>query len=495
MAKNNLLTNITGNLRFPPRAYQIAALEYWLGYMDNSPEFPVQLLFNMATGSGKTYVMAALMLDLYRRGWRNFIFFVNSANILEKTRDNFINLGSPKYLFASNIKIDGKFVRIREVQNFYESDPMAINIIFTTTQRLHLDLNRPHENRISYAELAQNNIVLIGDEAHHNNAQTNSTRANTSGNWEETVAEIQRQNPQTFLLEFTATMDFDDATIRKKYHNRNLFQYDLRRFRQDGFSKDVLVYGAADNLQQRELQAIIIGQYRKYVAEKHGISLKPVVMFKSRTVYENKTNLTNFELLIRDLGPQQLAAISAEATGILQKAFGFFTDNSICMEQLCQDLQQDFCPKNLLRMDGGQQISRQLQYEVNTLELPENNYRAIFAVDMLKEGWDVLNLFDIVRLYETRDGKTKNGIYTPGKTTISEAQLIGRGARYFPFAIDGKNKYQRKFDDDPENELRVLEQLHYHTSHDVKYIREIRQALDEIGITNFGANPGADADD
>ena len=40
-----------------------------------------------------------------------------------------------------------------------------------------------------------------------------------------------------------------------------------------------------------------------------------------------------------------------------------------------------------------------------------------------------LNLFDIVRCYETRDsGKGKIGT-----TTTSEAQLIGRGARYFPF--------------------------------------------------------------
>ena len=138
-------------------------------------------------------------------------------------------------------------------------------------------------------------------------------------------------------------------------------------------------------------------------------------------------------------------------------------------------------------MDGGQQISRQMQHAVNTLEAPENHYRAIFAVDMLKEGWDVLNLFDIVRLYETRDGKTQNDVYLPGKTTISEAQLIGRGARYFPFAIGSDDdKYRRKFDDEPESELCILEQLHYHTSRDVQYIHEIQQTLDEIGITEFG---------
>ena len=478
--------DIFDNLRFPPRAYQIVALQRWLSYMDSQPKEPVQLLFNMATGSGKTYVMAALILDLYRRGWRNFIFFVNSANILEKTRDNFVNLNSAKYLFKPNLKIEDKFVRVREIQSLYESDPTAINIMFTTTQRLHFDLNRPHENRISYAELAQHKIVLIGDEAHHNNAKPTPGRANIFGNWETTVAEIQRQNPATILLEFTATMDFDDQTILDKYRDRITYQYDLRKFCADGFSKEVLLYCATSNLAERELQAIILSQYRKYVAEKFRIPLKPVVMFKSRTVYENKTNLTDFELLMRDLEPAQLTQTQAKAEGILRKAFQFFDANQISLERLCQDLQQDFCPNNLLRMDGGQQISKQLQHAVNTLEAPENNYRAIFAVDMLKEGWDVLNLFDIVRLYETRDGKTKNGVYIPGKTTISEAQLIGRGARYFPFIVaTSSNKDCRKFDHDPENELRVLEQLHYHTSHDVQYIREIKQVLDETGITNF----------
>ena len=39
----------------------------------------------------------------------------------------------------------------------------------------------------------------------------------------------------------------------------------------------------------------------------------------------------------------------------------------------------------------------------------------MFAVQKLNEGWDVLNLFDIVRLYETRDGKGDK----IGKTTLS----------------------------------------------------------------------------
>ncbi|MCA1950103.1 MAG: hypothetical protein LDL24_06010, partial [Treponema sp.] len=103
----------------------------------------------------------------------------------------------------------------------------------------------------------------------------------------------------------------------------------------------------------------------------------------------------------------------------------------------------------------------------------------IFAVQKLNEGWDVLNLFDIVRCYEARDtGRAKIG-----STTMSEAQLIGRGARYFPFVLPASNdRFRRKFDGDLDHELRVLEELHYHSINDSRYIAEIRQALIEQGM-------------
>ncbi len=46
---------------------------------------------------------------------------------------------------------------------------------------------------------------------------------------------------------------------------------------------------------------------------------------------------------------------------------------------------------------------------LNSLEDKNNHIRAIFTVDRLTEGWDVLNLFDIVRLYQGQNagGSTK----------------------------------------------------------------------------------------
>ena len=477
---------LTQNLRFPARPYQQAALQRWLNYLADKPDLPIQLLFNLATGAGKTYLMAALMLDLYRRGRRNFIFFVNSTNILEKTRDNFIHSGSSKYLFASQVMVDGRHVSIREIKQLSESDPDAINIIFTTTQRLHADLNHPKENRLTFAELRQYDLVLIGDEAHHNNVSSARTTGADNENWETTVDKIIRQNSRTILLEFTATMNFDDAAIRQKYAERTLFQYDLRAFRRDGYSKDVMLYIVDDVLWKRELAAIIISEYRQYLALSHQINLKPIVLFKSRTIYDNKSNLDDFKRLLLDLSPAQLEELRNESSTLLARAFEFFSKLGWDLKRLCSELQHDFGFEHLLRMDGGQSISTVMQHAVNTLESPSNPFRAIFAVDMLKEGWDVLNLFDIVRLYDVADGKYQGEVYLPGKTTISEAQLIGRGARYFPFDVPNyADNARRKFDNDSDNELRLLEQLHYHTKHNVRYIDELKTALDQTGITDF----------
>ena len=139
------------NQRFELRPYQIGAFENFITYFENEKmcRKPTQTLFHMATGSGKTMIMAGLMLYLYKKGYRNFLFFVNLSNIVNKTRENFLNALSSKYLFADEIRLNGERVQIKEVSNFQNSDDDAINICFTTTQGLHSDMWTAKENSIS----------------------------------------------------------------------------------------------------------------------------------------------------------------------------------------------------------------------------------------------------------------------------------------------------------------------------------------------------------
>lgn len=125
--------SITRNLnpQFAMRPYQERAFKYFLNYWEDSfdgkPRQNHQLLFHMATGSGKTLMMAGLISYLYEKGYRNFLFFVNSSNIIEKTRDNFLNAASSKYLFADTLSFGDRRVSIKEVENFQGANAGVIN--------------------------------------------------------------------------------------------------------------------------------------------------------------------------------------------------------------------------------------------------------------------------------------------------------------------------------------------------------------------------------
>ena len=479
---------ISSNLNpdFGLREYQKEALSRFF-HCWNKPfegkELPLHILFNMATGSGKTLIMAGLILYLYEQGHRNFLFFVNSTNIIEKTKDNFLNNLSSKYLFSEKIFFGNKEVQVKEVTNFDGVSDQDINICFTTIQKLHSDLINEKENSLTFEDFKDKEIILIADEAHHGQVQTRQQALSKDlqkPNWENTVESIFQQNSKNLLLEFTATMDWMNRDIVEKYKNKVIYRYDLKEFRNDFFSKDVNLLHTQTDRKDRILQAIILSQYRQEVAGKNKIDLKPVILFKAqKTIAQSEENKVLLHKTIDELSGNDIERIRKNTNiEVLQKAFKFFEDNKITDTILVNKLKNEFSEEKTLSANEEGEL-RDKQLLLNSLEDKNNKIRAIFAVQKLNEGWDVLNLFDIVRLYETRDGRAGK----PGKTTISEAQLIGRGARYFPFKINlTDDKYKRKYDNELDNELRVLEELYYHSHNESRYISEIKSALIQEGM-------------
>ncbi|MFI3296956.1 MAG: DEAD/DEAH box helicase family protein [bacterium] len=487
------------NPAFKLRPYQEECFKYFLNYSENpfeGKEFMPQLMFHMATGSGKTLIMAGLMLYLYEKGYRNFLFFVNSTNIIEKTKENFLNQASHKYLFAPMIEIGGKRVEIKLVDNFQGVSDDCLNLCLTSIQGLHTSLNTPRENSITYDDFAEHKIVLISDEAHHINTATKKGKnivettqldlfngENTSDDWETTVMRIFKANNSSVmpnvLLEFTATSDLTDANIAEKYANKIIFDYPLKKFREDGYSKDIEVVQSDLSPIERAIQTVVLNQYKRKLFASIGQDIKPVMMLKSKTIAENKKFYNEFVEAIHSLKVETLLKIKDNAKDDILSAFIFFDELGITFDNLLLELKEDFKEENLLLVDGNN-ITPEKQLQLNTLEAKDNEFRVVFAVDMLNEGWDVLNLYDIVRLYETRDSKGN----TPGKTTMQEAQLIGRGARYMPFTApeEGKPEGERKYDKDIENRLRAVEKLHYHSGHNPRYISELKTAMEQTGI-------------
>lgn len=471
------------NPAFELRPYQITAFENFITHFE-SPKcpHPTQVLFHMATGSGKTLIMAGLMLYLYRKGYRNFLFFVNLSTIVKKTEENFLNAASSKYLFADEIVLDGEHIAIKKVNNFQSTDPDAINICFSTTQGLHTDMWITRENGISFDDFDDVRTVLISDEAHHLNATTKKLSKDEEDgyhSWEQTVKSIFSRNNENVLLEFTATCDLANPQICAEYENKIIFDYPLHKFRADLYSKEIKTLRSDMDIMDRAIQALVLSQYRLKVFQDNHLSIKPVVLFKSAKIADSKEFMTTFIEEIKKLNGSTIKRISTLIDNpTMHQAYDYFSSVGITFDMLAQELREDFSEEHCVSVNDDKEADMK-QILLNSLEDASNPYRAIFEVKKLDEGWDVLNLFDIVRLYETR----QSGGKAISPATVSEAQLIGRGARYCPFKInDEQPKFQRKYDNDVGNELRICEELYYHCQNDSRYIGELHNALREIGI-------------
>ena len=168
--------------------------------------------------------------------------------------------------------------------------------------------------------------------------------------------------------------------------------------------------------------------------------------------------------------------MDSNASSALSLAYDFYLKNEDQLGKIIREIKHDFDSRNVLNANdtSGNMLEKGQYQALNTLENPNNLYCVVFAVAKLTEGWDVLNLYDIVRI-EKEAGTNKSA-------TMAEAQLIGRGARYYPFEIEGQKSYQRRFDNDSSNKQLFLETLHYHTMNEPQYLKQLVGSLKQMDL-------------
>lgn len=485
---------IWDNLKDTPRPYQTQTLEFFHDTQSSSKreENFSHLLFNLATGAGKTMIMAATVLYLFKeKNYQNFLFFVHTDGILQKTIDNLLNKSSIKYLFTEEIVIDGRVVRIQMVDVFPKiRDANTIYLKMSTIHKLHSDLNNPRENSLTYSDLSEYPVVMLADEAHHYNAvtQNTNTKREEARAWESTIDLIKKSHPKNMLLEFTATIELTNEQILKKYKHKILQKYDLKQFMEDGYSKKVYLLQINQDDKTKMIDAVLLSQYRKLIAIKNGIrAFKPVVLFKSNTISVSLKAHEDFNVLIQNLSIDDIrkhlnskkVLMSDKPGSIWNTLAKFYLDEERDLLDVLSGIQHDFQEKNIINANSSDLLNGENFKILNSLEDKNNPIRVVFAVAKLSEGWDVLNLFDIVRISEQAS--------TTSNSTNQEAQLIGRGARYYPFlqSIDRLNK--RQFDNST-SELAILECLHYHTINEVSYIQNLNISLakERVAVSTDG---------
>ncbi len=436
-------------------------------------------MFEMATGSGKTLVMAALILECYKQGYQNFIFFVNSTSILEKTKLNFTDSASSKYLFSENININDENTEIKSINNLNESHNNAINIYFSTIQGLFSLFTKAKENAITLEDLKDQKLVFLADEAHHLNTETkkklNDSEASEKRNWESVVKLALEQNKDNLLLEFSATIP-KEKSVEEKYKNLKVITYTLKEFSEDKFCKNIYSLSYENKeLETRFLGACVSSLYKELLAQHHNIeNFKPCILFKSERIEDSKENQERFNAFLENLSPLDLENFFHYSRNAFFKDAKNFFDKQKYTPNLAAFLQTKFKKSVQINTNNEKELEKGMPL-LNSLEDRDNPKRVIFSVDKLNEGWDVLNLFDIVRL------KNK----ASQKDTTKDAQLIGRGARYYPFSYNDFKPsriefYQRKFDF--SNPLSALERLDYHAVYDSEFIAKLNNELQDLGL-------------
>jgi len=516
---------VSSNLKYPFFDWQKEAFQYLLlnEKRTEGKNEPTHLMFNMATGTGKTLVMASCILHYYKKGYKKFIFFVNQKNIIYKTENNFIDSTHNKYLFADKIVIDNETINIKKVETFSKSNE-GIEIKLTTIQQLYNDIHIQKENQVLLDDLIKKDIVMLADEAHHLNTDTKKLQGELDlhtelkesakaeeiekKGWEHTVIELllnkngKKEGNRNVLLEFTATIPEIQKVI-DKYADKTIYKFGLKEFLSAGYTKEINLLSSTLDKKERILQALLFNWYRHKIALKNDLSnWKPVILFRSKTIEESKVDFEEFLIMVKNLKVSDFNFLKnieerftqgedayEQGKSRVLDLIKFIKNEGINKSEIITFIKDNFAERNCIITNSKtnktkkEKIDEDTDKLLNNLEDKENHIRAIFTVNRLTEGWDVLNLFDIVRLYEGRiDSEGRDGARVFTSTAISEIQLIGRGVRYYSFPYQDKIKNKRKFDNLLNNEMRVLEELYYHSDSDHRYISDLKSQLKEKGF-------------
>ena len=477
------------------RKYQEEAVKRFIYCIGECVERPERdhLLFNMATGSGKTLVMAAAILHLYEKGYRNFVFLVHNKNILTQAINVFTNSAHEKYLFNRKVSFNGRAIEVRQVTDFENANDTDINMMFMTTQLFFNRMNNAAEDVLQKSDFEDRRTVIIADEAHRLNVNTRKkTDVEDKNNWEQAVAEVLRLRDDTMLLEFTATVDLKNPYINEKYKDKLLYKYDFAEFNRDGYSKQVrfLFNKEAKVADQKRLlivNAIALSQFRKMLFEDLGYEyINPVILVKSKKIADSEKDKEFFHEVIDTLRADDfrfLKDVQNDEEGIVTPLFGYLDSKKISVSAFIQNIRAAFSERSAIIYNSKHQQNAALLKDLDEKN-PRNIIRVVFSVNALNEGWDVLSLYDIVH-FDISEEK---------RVTQQDIQLIGRGARYCPFLLKGdegslfgmygNEAGKRKFDEIGvgADNRKILDSFYYHFVETQTFLDGLLKNLKNEGI-------------
>jgi type III restriction enzyme len=366
---------------------------------DFEREFP-SICFSIATGVGKTRLMGACIAYLYlEKGIRNFFVLAPNLTIYNKLIEDFGNSSNPKYVFNGIADfVHNKPVIItgdnyNQVSSLFSETEIRINIFnvskFARETKPTKEGARNLAPRIkrlseylgqSYWEylIGLNDLVILMDEAHRYHADKSK----------EAVNEL----TPILGIELTATpIDEKGSQFRNV-----VYEYSLAQALSDGlYVKNPTIATRKDfNPQGRSEDEI----------EK--IKLEDAISIHEDTKQELKLfAMNNGKKLVKPF-----ILVVCRDTTHAKDVYDLISSD---------DFYNGVYKDKVLQIDSTTRNEDLIEQQFVSLEQEDNEIEIVIHVNMLKEGWDVTNLYTIVPL-------------RAANASVLVEQTIGRGLR-LPF--------------------------------------------------------------
>ncbi|CAB4572698.1 MAG: hypothetical protein F2534_12850 [Actinobacteria bacterium] len=371
---SELVANVAYSLDL--RTPNVAALDAIAQRLDDALD-GTEMVADLATGVGKTFIAAGLLDYLAESGVRNVVIITPGSTIQRKTINN-LTPGHPKFL--RGLRCNPLVVTLDDLERgtvaqALDDESRFKVFVFTVQSLLRPDTkdarraHRAHETLgIALYEYLQNasDLVVIADEHH----------VYYSGNARKFQQAIDELHP-TALIGLTATPD-------KSTESKVVYRYPLAEAIADGYVKIPVLVARQDGMKDLRTQmadglALLDAKQSAldaYCKQTKKSTVQPVMFVVAQTIDEANE--------IRDMlaGPDMLA------------------DDAKVLVVTSEE------PDSTLE-------------QLDRLEDSSSPVRAVVSVSMLKEGWDVKNIYVIaaVRAMESQ---------------LLTEQILGRGLR-LPF--------------------------------------------------------------
>ena len=350
----------------------------------------LSLTFALATGVGKTRLMGAFITYLYtQKGVKNFFVVAPNLTIYNKLMKDLGDPSSEKYVFRGigcfsqlppNLITGENYAQKGLMQGFSDVTINIFNISKFNREIGNIRNLSEYLGQSYFDYLAsQNDLVVIMDESHHYRAERGMSAIN--------------ELKPVLGLELTATPQVESGTRAIKFKNV-VYEYPLSKAIEDGYAKIPFAMTRKDindlNFSDEEMDKMM---------------LSDGIMNHERV----KASLKNYAINngVRPVKPFVL--VVCQNTQHAEKVLSYLTSDDF----------HGGAYKNKAIVVHSNQKGQEREENIQLLldvEKYDNPIEIVIHVNMLKEGWDVNNLYTIVPLRKA------------ASRTLRE-QTVGRGLR------------------------------------------------------------------